>query len=348
MGTAAVVGGSFVAKAGLDYLGGRAQGKAAEKAAKQQAAAAREAVAEQRAAREQFERLAEQGITELRGTSESAQERAELGAQQAIDLSGRGFSTAHGATKEGFDKGLAAFNENVGMARGRLDPFAQLGGEGAGILRDLAAGRLDLSADDSYKFRLQQGEEALGRRAAASGGRLSGARLKSAQEFGQGLASQEASNIFARRANIGSQFLQSGQQATNMLAGIDTDVASSLFNANRQLGTQLGNLSLGRAQTEAGLRQGLQDRLGNIDLSLGQNIANTYTGVGASGLQSAQGVSNTLLQGGQNQANLALAQGQNQANMFSNFGNALQGAAGNYLFAQQAGLFNDPVPPQGV
>src|SRR3990167_9690943 len=53
--------------------------------------------------------------------------------------------------------------------------------------------------DPGYQFRLQQGEQALGRSAAARGGRLGGAQLKALADYGQGMASQEFGNFAARR-----------------------------------------------------------------------------------------------------------------------------------------------------
>jgi len=60
--------------------------------------------------------------------------------------------------------------------------------------------------DPGYQFRLQQGQEATNRMANVGGGLLSGNALKGAQDYTQGLASQEYGNAFNRfqtgRANI--------------------------------------------------------------------------------------------------------------------------------------------------
>ena len=60
--------------------------------------------------------------------------------------------------------------------------------------------------DPGYQFRLQQGQEATNRMANMGGGMISGNALKGAQDYTQGLASQEYGNAFNRfqtqRSNI--------------------------------------------------------------------------------------------------------------------------------------------------
>jgi len=60
--------------------------------------------------------------------------------------------------------------------------------------------------DPGYQFRLQQGQEATNRMANMGGGMLSGNALRGAQDYTQGLASQEYGNAFNRfqtqRSNI--------------------------------------------------------------------------------------------------------------------------------------------------
>lgn len=108
----------------------------------------------------------------------------------------------------------------------------------------------DLTQTPGYQFQLQQGQEALDRRAAAGGGFYSGANLKAAQSFGQGLAGTTFDNEYNRafnayqtnRANTLNP-LQSlsgqGQTAANTSGAIQqngTNALTSLLtgNANAQ------------------------------------------------------------------------------------------------------------------
>jgi hypothetical protein len=108
----------------------------------------------------------------------------------------------------------------------------------------------DLTQAPGYQFQLQQGQEALDRKAAAGGGFYSGAALKAAQGFGQNLASTTFDNEYNRafnafqtnRANTLNP-LQSlsgqGQTAANTSANIQQNGANALSslltsNANSQ------------------------------------------------------------------------------------------------------------------
>ena len=90
--------------------------------------------------------------------------------------------------------------------------------------KGLAGGRFDTS-NPAYQFQLQQGQQALDRSAAASGMGASGAQIKAAQKFGQGLASQEydkqynrASGEFGDYYNRLAGLAQGGQQAAGSMA----------------------------------------------------------------------------------------------------------------------------------
>jgi hypothetical protein len=91
-------------------------------------------------------------------------------------------------------------------------------------------GASDFQADPGYAFRLSEGMKALDRTAASRGGLLSGATLKGAQQYGQGLASQEYQNAFNRyQANRAQQAQEYGNafnrfqtERTNTLAPLQS------------------------------------------------------------------------------------------------------------------------------
>lgn len=68
-----------------------------------------------------------------------------------------------------------------------------------------------LAADPGYQFRLQQGQQALERSAAARGGLFSGRAAKDLVAYGQGMGSQEFTNRWNRLAGLSG----AGQTATN-------------------------------------------------------------------------------------------------------------------------------------
>ena len=112
--------------------------------------------------------------------------------------------------------------------------------------KGLAGGRFDTN-NPAYQFQLKQGQQALDRSAAARGMGYSGAQMKAAQEYGQGMASQQydkeynrASGEFGDYYNRLAGLAQGGQQAT-----------TSLQNAGSQYAQNAGNTfaNLSNAQT---------------------------------------------------------------------------------------------------
>lgn len=116
--------------------------------------------------------------------------------------------------------------ESQGAAADAADPFASERGAYQKDLKSLMTGKFD-PTDPSYKWRFDQGMESVNRGAAASGMLRSGNRLAQLMDYGQGQASTEYANQFARLsqlagANIGSpaaagQIIQSNQ--ANSAAG---------------------------------------------------------------------------------------------------------------------------------
>lgn len=120
-----------------------------------------------------------------------------------------------------------------------LGTSSNTGAEGYGSLtKPFTPG--DLTQDPGYKFQLDQGNQALQRQAAATGRLDSGASLKAAQQFGQGLADSTYNNAFNRN-------LQQNQQIGGALSG----ASGAGQNAATSLGTIYGNT--GTAKANAGI-----------------------------------------------------------------------------------------------
>jgi hypothetical protein len=89
-------------------------------------------------------------------------------------------------------------------------------------------------SDPGYAFGMQQGQQALDRKAAAAGGRLSGASLKAAQQYGTDYATtgygaayqrnQDRLNRLAALAGLGQTATQAsasaGSNASNQISGL--------------------------------------------------------------------------------------------------------------------------------
>jgi len=112
--------------------------------------------------------------------------------------------------------------------------------------KGLTGGQFDTN-NPAYQFQLKQGQQALDRSSAARGMGYSGAQMKGALQFGQGLASQEydkqynrASGEFGDYYNRLAGLAQGGQQAAGSMAQAGGQYANNASNT-------FGNLS--NAQT---------------------------------------------------------------------------------------------------
>lgn len=214
----------------------------------------------------------------------AAAEEAQTKIQEQIDKYGAQGETAYGQAAAGLqqsrDAGLAALNQSAQQGRADI-----AGGYGAGtdVLSSLyqrsqnQPSRLNdyfnkgIEADPGYQFRLQQGQEALSRKFAASGGRSSGRMLGELAQFSQGLASQEAAAAYQRAAMADQMSMaQFGQQMS---------AANSLAGMYGQAGTQLAGFGAQNAAQQAQMQQWYggnyaQNQYGLADFGMGVMGAN--------------------------------------------------------------------------
>jgi hypothetical protein len=118
----------------------------------------------------------------------------------------------------------------------------------------------DFYNSPDYQFALQQGQQAIERRAAAGGGRFSGNLGTALAEHGQGLATQHLGNYTSR-------LLQ--------LAGLGQGSATSLGQFGANMAGNVGNLMVGQGDARASGIAGSADAWGNAAGTLG-GIAYDY------------------------------------------------------------------------
>jgi len=120
----------------------------------------------------------------------------------------------------------------------------------------------DLQNDPGYKFRLNQGTQALNNSAAAKNGLLSGTQSKALNEYNQNYASNEFGAANARyQQGIGNRYnaliaqLNTGLSGTAGYAGASqaSPVYSSLANAASNYGNTMTDIISGGAATQSGL-----------------------------------------------------------------------------------------------
>lgn len=121
-----------------------------------------------------------------------------------------------------------------------LQPWLSAGQQG---LFSLQAGfdPSQIESDAGYQFRLQQGNQALERSLAARGLGESGAALKAAQDYGQGLASQSYNDAYNQWLQRNSGLANYGSNATGGLI----DTYGNLGNIGANAGTTKSNILTG-------------------------------------------------------------------------------------------------------
>jgi len=203
----------------------------------------------------------------------SAQQAA---AAQSADAQKRMAEQSIAAQREMFDIGradLLPYREGGDAALNRLRSYLGIGGDTTSPLfgkytQDFTMP--DFTTDPGYQFRLEQGMNALNRSAAARGMGMSGANIKGATEYGQNLGSQEYQNAYNRAFNAFQ---------TNRAAQLDP--LFKLYSG--------GQASAAGSAAQAG--------------ALGQNLGQTYTGLGQGLGQAAVAGGNAQASGYINQAN---------------------------------------------
>ena len=112
--------------------------------------------------------------------------------------------------------------------------------------------------DPGFQFRLQQGQQALERSAAAKGGLLTGGTAQAEQQFGQDYASNEYGNVYNRALGqyqqAYNQFQQNQANQYNRLAGLagtGQTSAGQLASAGQASASNSGNILLAGAQGQS-------------------------------------------------------------------------------------------------
>jgi hypothetical protein len=146
------------------------------------------------------------------------------------------------------DATAAAVGENARQydtTRSDFAPYREAGTKALGQLQtemDLPVTSTDVMTDPGYQFGLDQGQKALDRKAAAGGGRISGAALKAASEYGTNYATTGYTAAYQRRQdrlNRLAALAGVGQSATGSTAAAGSNTAT----ANSNLLTAQGNAS---------------------------------------------------------------------------------------------------------
>lgn len=250
----AIIGGAIAAVGGV--ASGVIGASAAKSAGRANQAAADAAAAEQRAAREQAYNTLNPYIQAGVPATQQINALLGLGGGTAGTSGGPDYAAYVNANPDiqaefqrvggQFGGDPAAFGQfhyqTYGQGEGRALPTT--GGTSGTNGAEAAQNAFDAFRNSTgYQFRLNQGMNALNSGYAGAGTIKSGAAIKGAINYGQGMASQEFGNYLNALGNQQSLGLQAGGAA----ASVGQSVANSLGNISMQNGANQANASLARA-----------------------------------------------------------------------------------------------------
>ena len=196
-------------------------------------------------------------------------------ADTAAQASGQASAASIGEQRRQYDQTRTDYAPYLAAGTGavnRLGAGVAAGGEfGAVTPFDF---RYDQNTDPSYGFRFNQGMRGVNASMAAKGMGLSGAGIKGATEFGQGMGSQEYNNAFNRyvtgfNANTGERnqlynryagVAGTGQNAVGGVTAQGANTAGNIGNAYMTNAANTGNA----AMAAAGQRQSAFSGAGNV------------------------------------------------------------------------------------
>jgi len=132
----------------------------------------------------------------------SEQRAAERQAEQA-NVAGGQQVAASGRMEDMYRKLLGGIGDSTASAtasaRGDLAPWRKAGVDALGTLQEkISAGPGEFEKSPGYQFRLDEGQKAIERGAAARGGALSGAAMKAGMRYGQDFATKDYDNFLRR------------------------------------------------------------------------------------------------------------------------------------------------------
>jgi hypothetical protein len=185
-----------------------------------------------------------------------------------------GSSSARGAASAQADSSAAAVDEQrrqFDTTQANAAPYLAAGKTALGQLQtenDTPFDASQVQMDPGYEFARKQGQQAIDRQTAAAGGRISGAALKAASEYNNGVATTGYSAAYGRDYQKRTDRLN----RLAALAGVGQTAGQQVSSAGSASSSAIGNIATaqGNASGSAQIAQG------NIWAGTGNYLAALY------------------------------------------------------------------------
>lgn len=171
------------------------------------------------------------------------------------------------------DRATALQENQYNQTRADNEPWRQAGIGALSGMQDADFSRdftgADFTKDPGYDFRMQEGQKALERSAAARGGLQSGGTLKALSRYGQDYASNEYQNAYTRfNADRDRRF---GRLSS--LAGVGQAANSAVGAAGQNYATNAGNNMMGAANAQGAAGIAGANAWGNAATGVSNNLS---------------------------------------------------------------------------
>ena len=174
--------------------------------------------------------------------------------------------SASNAQQAATNAAIAEQRRQYDLTRGDYAPYREAGTKALGQLQG-EMGSMPTSQEvmnsPGYQFGLQQGQQAIDRKTAAAGGRVSGAALKSAAEYGTNYATTGYNAEYQRR-----------QDRLNRLASL-AGIGQSATNSSSAAGSNMANNVSGSLSSQGDATGAARIAQGNIWANNGNQLAAT-------------------------------------------------------------------------
>jgi hypothetical protein len=229
----------------------------------------------------------EQGIAQGLGGLDVLNNRRQQSQVQMQNNVGAGMAR----DEELVTRGLRKFGERTDQAVSSLSPYATQGQGASGVMAALSGAMgadaqaqafADFQASPGQSYLIDQGEKAILRNSAATGGTRGNNVLQELQQHGIGLAAQDLNDQFARLGNVADR----GYSASSSIAGLRStqgagalDALSGLggrsLDARTGLGMSMGSMGYDAARTMQGAFENAGNSVAGARYDTGNRIADS-------------------------------------------------------------------------
>jgi hypothetical protein len=155
--------------------------------------------------------------------------------------------TASGASLQGTRESIASQEKMFETIQEQQRPWREVGEKALGEMWGVIEDPESFKASPYYDFVRSEGEKAIIRNAAATGGRGGGALNKDLMKYGQNTAAMQYDNYLNNLSVLAGM----GQGSTNVVSNAGMNTGNAIANTQMQSGANLANIAMNKGNAQA-------------------------------------------------------------------------------------------------